>query len=51
MPIAETTCGSSFGMFGDKYGIEWIEENNEPPNKSKNYHARQEYLAKKTKKI
>jgi len=24
MPIADTPWGSYFGMFRDKYGIEWI---------------------------
>ena len=31
VPIAESTGGTCFGMFRDKYGIEWIIESN--PNK------------------
>jgi PhnB protein len=24
MPISDSPCGSYFGMFRDKYGIEWM---------------------------
>ncbi len=26
MPMADSSCGSHFGMFRDKYGIEWVVE-------------------------